>query len=930
MINKIMSSLVLCAFGAAASAQTIAIPLDAAVRTGKLKNGFTYYIRHNQTPKNRAQFYLVNKVGSVLENDDQLGLAHFVEHMTFNGSRNFPKNTMMNYLQAAGVRFGADVNAYTGYDETVYQLPLPTDNKELVTKGLQIVHDWAQSATLDPLEIDKERGVILEEKRLGKGASDRLQQQYYPLLFNHSRYALRNPIGTDAVLKNFKPATIKQFYHDWYRPNLQALIIVGDIDAEAMEKKVQSLFADLKNPVAEKVRTAYSIPLTGKNQFMALTDKELTGTVAEVVIKHKATVMNSAAGYKDLLIRQLFNSMLASRFTEISRRPDQVYLSANAGIKDFLGGLDTYRATVVVKPGELKKGFMAMWYETERLKKFGFNADELAQAKQNIKEQFESTYREKNKISSENYVQEYLSHFLKKEAAPGIEGEYKLVNTYLPLIKLNDFDILMGNYLKDKNRDIIITAPADAQEDLPRHTEVNRWIAEVNAMPMQRFITHQTSTALLSNEPVAGKIISEVLDSKEGITTLILSNGVKVIVKPTAFKNNQILFNGFSPGGTSLYNDQDYPSAANAASIIAAAGVGNLSANELDRFVANKELEIRPYIAERYQGVTGGSSVKDFEVAMSLVYAYLTHPQKDSSIYKTMMERSRARYYNRANDPGSVYNDTISAVLGNYNIRRTGPSIKKLDMVSLDKAYRIYKERFANAGNMTFVFTGSIDINAAKPIFAKYLGSLQLASSVENARDLNINIPAGNISKTVYKGKEAKASVLLVYSGKYDFNQRNNILFDALRENLNIRLLETLREEESGVYSPRVGVSTTKNPQSIWSLTIQFGCDPANVDKLITMAKAQVASLANNGPQKENINKWQAEWRRQNELDLNENGWWLNYMVGKLQNSGNIYEYTNDQTLVNNTSSAALKEMARKYLLNGNFIKIILMPETNP
>ncbi|WP_454802980.1 M16 family metallopeptidase [Mucilaginibacter phyllosphaerae] len=927
MIKKIMSSLVLCAFAAVATAQAPAIPLDGAVHTGKLKNGFTYYIRHNQTPKNRAQFYLVNKVGSVLENDDQLGLAHFVEHMTFNGSRNFPKNTMMNYLQSAGVRFGADVNAYTGYDETVYQLPLPTDNKELVNKGLQIVHDWAQSATLDPAEIDKERGVILEEKRLGKGATDRLQQQYYPLLFNHSRYAARNPIGTDAILKNFKPATIRQFYHDWYRPDLQALIIVGDIDADAMEQKVKALFADLKNPATERKLIAYAIPLTGQNQFIALTDKEVNSTIAEVVIKHKAPVMAAPADYKALLMRQLFNSMLATRFAELLRRPNPAYLSANAGIKDFLGGLDTYRATVVAKPRELKKGFIAMWYETERLKALGFNEDELERAKQNLKEQFGNVYRERDKNSSENYVQEYLSHFLKREAAPGIAGEYKLMNTYLPQIKLSDFGMLMNVYLTDNNRDIIITAPADAQKDLPVKEEMDKWIAEAKGMPMQPFATQTSTASLLTAQPVAGKVVNEEKINNDGITTLKLSNGVKVIIKPTAFKNNQIVFRGFSPGGTSLYDNRDYPSATNAAAIIAAAGVGNLSANELDRFVADKELEVRPYIAERYQGITGGSSVKDFEVAMSLVYAYLTQPQKDSSLYKTMMDRSRARYYNRANDPGSVYNDTVSAVLGNNNIRRTGPSIKKLDMVNLDRAYQIYKERFANAGDMTFVFAGSIDIATAKPILEKYLGSLPRTQTMDKAKDLDLAIPAGEISKTVYKGKEAKASVLLVYSGKYDYDERNNIFFDALRETLNIRLLETLREEESGVYSPRVELTTAKYPKPTFTLTVQFGCAPANVDKLIATAKAEVAALANSGPGQQNISKWQAEWIRQRELDVNENPWWLNYLVDKIQAGDKPDGYIKDQTFVNQTNPAGLKDMARKYLQNGNFIKLVLMPE---
>jgi len=414
------------------------LPLDPQVRTGKLKNGFTYYIRHNTEPKKRVTLYLVNKVGSVLENDDQRGLAHFLEHMTFNGSRHFPKKTLMNYLQNAGVRFGADINAYTGYDETVYQLPIPTDQPGLVNQGIQIIRDWAQDATLDPAEMNKERGVVLEEKRLGKGAAERMQRIYYPMILNHSRYADRNPIGTDEVLNNFKPETIRKFYHDWYRPNLQALIVVGDIDVNEIESSIKAKFADLKNPDVEINRTTYTIPLDGKNQFIALTDKEYTATVAEIIIKHQGTGLHTADDYRFITLRNLFNAMISERFTELGQQPDPPFIQGNAGIKNLMAEISTYSTTVIAKPGELEKGLKALWRETEKIKKFGFTQTELDRAKTNYLTQMTSALSEKNKTSSDSYTQEYVAYFLKGTASPGIDLEYQLIKNMIVKTSLDE------------------------------------------------------------------------------------------------------------------------------------------------------------------------------------------------------------------------------------------------------------------------------------------------------------------------------------------------------------------------------------------------------------------------------------------------------------------------------------------------------------
>jgi zinc protease len=929
MIKKLISIVIASALYLTGYSQSKVLPLDPEVRTGKLGNGFTYYIRHNTEPKDRVIFYLVNKVGSVLENDDQRGLAHFMEHMTFNGSKNFPKNDLMNYLQTIGVRMGADINAYTGYDETVYQLPIPTDRPGSVEKGIQIVRDWAQDATLDPVEINKERGVVLEEKRLGKGASERLERLYYPLILNHSKYADRSPIGTDKVLNNFKPETIRRFYHTWYRPDLQALIVVGDIDINKIENMVKAKFGDLRNPVHEKPRTVYTIPLTGKNQYIALTDKEYTATVAEITIKHPATTLRTAADYRSLIIRNLFNGMTGERFAEIGQTADAPFIQGNALLQKFMANVSTYSTTVVAKPNELEKGLKALWRETERIKRFGFTPTELERAKADYWAQITSAVKEKDKTGSDSYVQEYVAHFLKATASPGIDYEYRLVKNYLPEITLADVNQLAKTSITNNNRDIILLAPGKEQGKLPDESTFLSWMNSVAREDIQPYTDQTSSQKLLTQEPIPGKIISEDKNARMGLTTLKLSNGITVILKPTDFKNDEILFRAFSPGGTSLYSDQDSPSAANAAVIVSASGAGNYEATGLDKFLAGKQLDAKPFISERYQGIEGGASTKDLETALQLSYAYLTEPRKDSTIFRSILGRTKARLTNRFNDPNSVFSDTVSAVLGNYSVRRTGPSLDKLNRIDLNKVFDIYRDRFADASQTTFIFTGKFEPDSIKTLIGKYVGSLPRLDRKEKSKDLGIHIPEGRITKTVYKGTEPKATVLLVYSGLFEDNQANRIKFDALQECLSIRLLERLREDESGVYSPKVTVSTSKYPQSRFNMVIRFGCAPKNVEKLVKSTTEEVNKLKTEGPLNANIAKWRAEDRRQRELQEKDNSWWIEYLTGQLQNEEALDQYQSDIPLMDGINQTDLRIFAQKYLSDDNFIRLQLLPENS-
>jgi zinc protease len=934
LMNDIKNTLLLALlsllpFGLFAQNKNAILPLDPAVRTGKLANGFTYYIRHNEEPRHRVLLYLVNKAGSVLEDEDQRGLAHFMEHMSFNGTKHFPHNDLVDYLQKAGVRFGADLNAYTSFDETVYQLPIPSDNPALLKGGIEIMRDWAQEATLDPTEIDKERGVVLEEKRLGKGAGERMQRQYWPMLLNNSRYAVRIPIGLDTVLDNFKRPAIYRFYHDWYRPDLQALIIVGDVNADSLVKVVKATFGDLKNPEHERPRTNYTVPLTGKNQFIAVTDKEMTATVAEVIIKHPQPALKTAVDYRYNIVRELFNQMLTERYAELSRKADVPFVQGGAEISGFLGGLDSYDANVVARPGELELGFKAVWRETERIKRFGFTATELERAKSAYLNSMETAMQEKNKTSSQSFVKEYQAYFLKGIVAPGIVLEYGLAKHDLPGITLNEVNNLTKTYITNINRDILIMAPEKDKSSLPDEATVNHWMKAVESEDLKPYQDNVSAKSLLAAQPVPGRIVTEQKDTSLHTLMLTLSNGLKVWLKPTAFKNDEILFNGFASGGTSLYSDADYQSAASAGNIIPAGGAGNYDPDQLDKYLEGRQLSVKPFINERFEGIRGSSTNKDLKTALQLIYAEFTEPREDSAIFKGMIAKSKAGLVNRANDPSSVFSDTISAVLGNYNVRRTGPTPAKLEQVNLDKAYTIYKERFADASGFTFVFTGSIDTNAIKPLLEKYLGSLPATYRHEQALDLHIHRPDGVIEKTVYKGTEPKATVLLDFSGKFDYSPQNVIKMDALKECLEIRLLQRLREDESGVYSPGVFASNNKLPQQRYGFFVQFGCAPQNVDKLIASTLDEISKLKTSGPPQENMDKWRAEEKTARGTALQTNSFWLNYTSAAIQDGDNPDEVNNYDALLDQVNAADVKEMAGRYLSGTNYIRLVLKPETN-
>ncbi|WP_431217565.1 M16 family metallopeptidase [Puia sp. P3] len=871
--------------------------------------------------------YLINKVGSVLEDNDQRGLAHFMEHMNFNGTKHFPRNELVDYLQRAGVRFGADLNAYTSFDETVYQLPLPTDDPSLVRNGLQIMRDWAREALLDSVEIEKERGVVLEEERLGKGAGDRLARKYFPVLLNHSRYAQRLPIGVDTVLKYFRPAAIRRFYHDWYRPDLQALIVVGDVDVDAMEKMVRAQFGTLRNPAPGRARVKYAIPLKGGKQFLVATDKENTSTSLDIYWKHPAPVVVTSADYLGLLRRNILNELLQARLSaEAYRQVDPAYGSVQARIAGVLNNVDAFAFSVEAKKGRLEQAFAQGWSYLEKVRKFGFTQGELDRAKQDYLRSMDRAVKEKDKTASVHWVKEYQQLFLHGDAAPGIVWEADFTRGHIGAITLDAVAGVLREYLGSANRDVIVMGPDAEKGVLPDSFLVARWM-KGQVADLKPWLDEGAASSLLPVKPAPGKVVDRQTMSELGLTLLKLDNGVSVVLKPTDFKNDEIFFQGTSAGGTSLYGDSDYDAAADAAMLMGQFGAGSFDAVQLNDALNGKVARVNAIISARTQDIGGVTSPADLETALQLMYLRFTQPRKDTLVYNNIISRSRDAIAARGADPNNVFADTMGYVLGSYAYRASPPSLAHLQRVGLEKAYDIYRQRFADASGFSFVFVGSFAVDSIVPLLERYLGSLPSLHRKEEARDLGIHIPPGQLTKKVFMGTENKATVRLVISGGYDYSPLANLQLKALSDILQIKVLQHLREEEGEVYSPSVRVSYNKNPRSRYAFVVAFGCAPANADGLIAGVQKEMAALREQGPQEEDVQKFKAAYIRELEPLYRQNSFWFSYLLGQYQNGEDVRQVLDVQANLEKITAEGLRAAAQAWLKGDNFIRFELLPE---
>lgn len=901
--------------------------MDARVKTGVLPNGLKYYIMKNAEPKNRAQLRLAVKAGSVLENDEQQGLAHFMEHMNFNGTKNFPKNELVNFLQKSGVRFGADLNAYTSFDETVYMLPVPTDSIEVFKKGMQILEDWAHNATLDPAEIDKERGVVLEESRTGKGAQARMRDKYFPVILNNSQYAKRLPIGKDDILKNFKYDVLKQFHQDFYRPNLEAVAVVGDVDVDMVEKMIIEKFSGIKNPANEKERTKYNIPLTGGTDVAIVTDPEQPNTIIQILNKQPKRKDVTYQDRRDGMVRSLFNQMLSARIQELTQKADPPFQFGYAGYGGFLGNLDAFTSFVVAKGGNVEKGLKAILEETERAKKFGFNASELARAKTQYMVGQERAFKEKDKTDSEQIAEGLVGAFIEDENLTSPDFSFDFTKKYLEGVKLEEVNTLSSTLITADNRAVILMAPEKDKATLPTEAQIREWL-NTAGKNVTAYVDQTVDKPLIAKLPAGSKVTVTKQIPEVGITELTFANGVKAVLKPTDFKNDEILLGAYSLGGTNLYADKDADNARLASTIVSIGGLGEFSSINLRKMMTGKVARVTPYITGTSENFNGATTPKDLETSLQLVYSYFTQPRFDAEVVKGFLANQRDALANQQKTltPEKVYNDSLSAILSNYAPRNLPMTLERMEKVDAQRAFEIYKERYADASDFTFLLVGNFKTDDVKPLLEKYLGGLPVIKRKETFKDLGIRPPKGKVEKTLYKGTEPKARVTMVWTGDYDLTSENETQVEALTEVLEIKLIEKLREEEAGVYGVGVSGSTAKIPAKRYNFRIAFQCAPENVEKLVNRTMAEIQKIKDSGAEATDIEKFKAETKRQTETQLRDNSFWLGYLQGQYQDGEDVKEVLKQDEMLKKVTVESTKAAAKKYFAE-NMIKVIMLPE---
>lgn len=923
--------LLLCAVPAFAQQKEIrlskALPVDAQVTTGTFSNGLRYFIRYNKKPEHRAELRLVVKAGSVLEDDNQQGLAHLVEHMAFNGTKNFPKQDLVNFLESTGVRFGPELNAYTSFDETVYMLQVPTDTLSTLKRGFQVLEDWASAVSFDDVEIDKERGVVGEEWRLGRGAYERVANKQYPVLFYQSQYANRLPIGKKEIIDTAPHSVLKKFYQDWYRPELMAVIAVGDFDKAMIKGLIREHFAHLKNPKSPRPQTEFTLPDHDKTQISVESDKEYPTTSVMIFFKRPDVPEKTVADYRHGLISRLYDGMLNDRFEEKLTKPNPPFIYAYAGDQGFVGDKRAFVLSAGVRDNGAQEGLSALLTEAERVAQHGFTATELERQKKTLLRDYESSYNERTKRESRSYVDEYTRHVLKQEAIPGIEYEYALAQQFVGGITLTEVNALTLERMTKNNRVITVAGPQKEGIVLPSKNEMEQLLAEVLAAKTSAYEDAAVGKQLLVSLPPPGTISTEKKLDAVGTTEWTLSNGAKVLAKSTDFKNDQVLFGSFSTGGTSLVAENDYMSAMMASQLIGVSGVGDFDMTSLGKYLAGKVVNVAPYIGDLYEGFNGNCSPKDLETLCQLVRAYVTVPRKDSVAFASTITRIKAYLQNRSATPESALSDTILVTMSQYHHRARPTTPELFDEVDINSAFSFYKERFADIGDFTFVFVGAFSMDTLKMLVEKYLANLPAIHRSESWRDVGIRAPEGNIAKSVYKGIEPKATVRMMFTTPLDYSTRNRFDLNTLMEVLEIKLREVVREEKSGTYGIGANASPVHYPVSQARISISFGCAPERVDELVQTVLQQIDSVKIAPMPEIYVTKTKEIQRRTLEVNLKENNTWLTMLQSYYQNGEDVSVFPQRMAWIEGITAADIQKTAQRYFDMKNYVNVVLYPE---
>jgi zinc protease len=934
MLNRLRLAAAALLMAAPALAQQPALnaPLtvDPKVKIGTLPNGIRYYIRKNSKPEKRAELRLAVNAGSVLENDNQLGYAHFVEHTAFNGTTHFKKNDLVKYLQSIGVKFGADLNAYTSFDETVYILPVPTDTARILESAFQILEDWAHGQIFDSTEVINERGVVREEWRSGKGAGERMLQQWLPIAFKGSKYAQRLPIGNEPSIMSATPSKLRAFYNDWYRPDLQAVVAVGDFDPAQIEALIKKHFGSIPRATNPRPRTVADVPDNKEPLIAVASDKEATGSSVEVVFKMPFEQSKTVGDYRRDLMEELYMSMLNTRFAEMSQKPDAPFLGAGASKSTFIARNKAgFTLGAGVKDGGIERGLEALLVEARRVDQFGFLQSELDRAKQNRLRSYERAYAERDKTQSGQIVDEYVRNYLEGEAIPGIEKEYQLVQQLLPSISLTDVNTLASKWITDENRVIIADSPQKEGVKIPTQADIAAVFGRAAKAQVVAYTENVSSEALIEKEPVAGHVVNERKIPGVDVTEWTLSNGARVLVKPTDFKADEVLFSAYSPGGNSLAADPDYMSASFATQILQQSGVGKFNMIDLGKKLSGKVASVNASIGETTEGLNGRASPKDLETLFQLAYLRFTAPRLDTAVFQALVNQITPYLQNKGSSPEGVFQDTVTVTLAQHAFRARPLTLQTWSEVNPQKALAFYKDRYADASDFTFLFVGNVDLATLKPLVEKYLASLPAINRKETFKDVSPSAPKGVVERAVYKGTEPKANTQIYFTGPCVYTPENRFAMRALTELFQIKLTESLREQLGGTYSPSTGGGCSRVPRQEYQISVRFGSAPENVEKLTKTTLALIDTLKNQPPSAADLEKVREQLLRGREVDLKQNTYWLGNIAARDQAgedlNGLLAAY---DAMIKGLTGAQIQAAAKQYLNTANYARFVLLPET--
>ena len=932
MKKLLLSITLLCAAMVSAQEAPEKLPMDPEVRYGRLDNGLTYYIRHNEQPKQRAEFHIAQAVGAILEEDNQNGLAHFLEHMAFNGTQHFPGKGIINYFESVGVNFGGNINAYTSIDETVYRLSdVPTYREGIVDSALLVMHDWSCGLLLLDEEIDAERGVILEEWRTGRTAQRRMWKEMRALMYPGTQYAKRDVIGDTAVINNFEYRALRDYYHKWYGPDNQAIIVVGDINVDTIEAKIKALWADVPRRTNYGERPIYTVNHNDKPLVAIVTDPEAQGT--RITLEYKfdqlpEALQQTAQEYTLNMVRGLACDMFNNRMSDLSHDPNASFSGAGCYYGEVAKKMDAFMAVIIPKEGRETEAYNDLVYQLEKMHRYGFTNAELERVKNDKMTAMETYFNERNTRKNITLARECIRHFENGETMPGAQWEYEMTQAFLPLIPLEKVNQLAQSLIH-ANPTIAISSPEKEGVHIPSPEAIVATIAAQGELAIEAPQEEKIDTELVKKAPHKGKIKSTKQNEELGYTEWTLNNGIKVVIKPTTFKADEILMQGFSKGGMTQVKTEDLPSAKLATTIVGMSGIGTFTMPQLEKALAGKTVSVSPEIAENMERMNGSSTVKDLETMLQLTYLYFTAPRRDEEAYQTTMNLLHNQLVNRDKNPKAIFSDSVQMMASNHSDRTPIVNLQLMEKVSLDKALEIYKERFANPGDFTFIFVGNIDPSDAKvqELICQWLGGLKTKKTHEEVIDHRVRVTPGMQKNYFTRKMETTTASNRIQYTSYDmpYSLANDLNMEMIGRILSTRYLESIREREGGSYGVATYGDMSILPVSRASLIMQFDTDPKKQERLMEIIHEEVQTIIKDGPLATDLQKEKESMLKDYQEDLENNKYWrsalyLYYMYG----INNIRDY---KPAVEAITAQTVQQTLKQLVSAGNVFEVVMFPE---